>query len=134
MSLDSISGYVEVTGDLSVLLSPLEDLTGLECLTLVGGELVVLNNNSLTSLEGLNNLVTIEDTLSITSNPILPNLDGLGSLTEINGVGDFWVWNNGSLPYCEICELLDQLTSGPGILDVSDNLEDSCWPFPANCP
>ena len=41
---------------------------------------------------------------------------------------------NGSLPYCEICELLDQLTSGPVILDVSDNLEDFCWPFPANCP
>jgi hypothetical protein len=132
--IDTLSGYVEITGDLAVVLSEVEDLTGLECLITVGGELVILNNDWITSVDGLNNLETIEDTLTIADNGGITNLDGLGSLTAINGMGDFWIWNNQNLPYCEICELMDQLVTGPGILDVSDNLEDSCYPFPANCP
>ncbi len=41
---------------------------------------------------------------------------------------------NGSLPDCEACEVLDQLTSGPTSIDVHDNLDDLCTPVPANCP
>jgi hypothetical protein len=43
---------------------------------------------------------------------------------------------NGSLPDCEVCELLDQLTLGPIYMnmDVHNNLDDSCTPVPSNCP
>jgi hypothetical protein len=42
--------------------------------------------------------------------------------------------NNYVLPDCQICALLDQLTSGPWSINVVGNLDDSCTPVPGNCP
>jgi hypothetical protein len=33
-----------------------------------------------------------------------------------------------------VCELLDQLTSGTELLEIYDNLDDTCTPVPDNCP
>jgi len=41
---------------------------------------------------------------------------------------------NPLLPDCEVCELLDQLTSGPASITVGDNLDDACTPVPTGCP
>jgi hypothetical protein len=49
-------------------------------------------------------------------------------------VGDLLVYYNVALADCEMCDLLDQLTAGPGAIDVHDNLSDSCTPVPDNCP
>ena len=40
---------------------------------------------------------------------------------------------SGSLPDCEVCDLLDQITSGPTSTYVLGNLDDTCTPVPANC-
>jgi len=44
------------------------------------------------------------------------------------------IFNNIDLPDCEVCNLLDQLTSGPTDIDVYDNLDDACTPVPWSCP
>jgi hypothetical protein len=44
------------------------------------------------------------------------------------------VHENSTLPNCEVCELLDQLLTGPVLLHVYDNLFDTCTPVPDNCP
>jgi hypothetical protein len=48
--------------------------------------------------------------------------------------GPLLIDNNPALPDCEVCDLDDQLTSGPTSFDVFDNLDDSCTPVPDNCP
>ena len=70
--------------------------------------------------------------MRIHDNDALTNLDGLSALTSVGR--DLNIFDNAALPDCEVCDLLDQLTSGPTSIDVHDNLDDSCTPVPANCP
>jgi hypothetical protein len=105
--LQALSGYTLVTGDLSILSSPLTSLKGLECLTqveslvidgnhylvsLVGLEslesvesLAIKYNDSLTSLAGLENLKSVGGRLYIGPNPSLTSLAGLGNLKSVGG-------------------------------------------------
>ncbi len=67
------------------------------------------------------------------------DLSDLICLTSVDGSNlfeddDFHIINNPALPDCEVCELLDQLTSEPATIEVHDNLADSCTPVPGNCP
>ena len=50
----------------------------------------------------------------------------------MNGI--LWIYSNEVLPDCEVCDLLDQLTTTPAPIDVHDNLDDSCTPVPVGCP
>jgi len=106
-------------------------LDGLSGLTSVNGVVNIDNNDALTSLEGLGNLASVGTNLQITHNWALSSL-GLSSLTSVGGSLNVW-WNN-ALPGCEICDLADQLTSGPSSIAATENLFDSCTPVPSNCP
>ena len=68
----------------------------------------------------------------IQNNDALTNLDGLSALTTFDG--DFLIQHNDALPDCEMCDLLDQLTSTPNWTYVHDNLDDACTPVPGSCP
>ena len=89
----------------------------------------------LLSIDGLSGISLVEGEIRIENNVSLENLDGLANLTTVNTSLDetLSIWGNTSLPYCEICELLDQLTTEPFSASVFYNLEDSCGP-PFNCP
>jgi len=50
----------------------------------------------------------------------------------MNGI--LWVYSNEVLPDCEVCDLLDQITTAPSPIDVDDNFDDTCTPVPAGCP
>ena len=68
----------------------------------------------------------------------LTNLDGLSGITAITS-GTIMepysrVCDNAVLPDCEVCELMDQLTSGTELLEIYGNLDDTCTPVPDNCP
>ena len=54
------------------------------------------------------------------------------SLTEV--AANVEVTDNIALPDCEVCDFLDQLSSVPDVIDVHDNVSDSCTPVPDNCP
>ena len=55
-------------------------------LTTIGGDLVIMGNDALTSLTGLENVIDIEGYLWITDNASLNSLTGLENLTSIEGV------------------------------------------------
>lgn len=57
------------------------DLTGLEELTELTGDVTIEGNSSLTSLKGLHNLTIVED-FNIEHNNTLTNLNGLGPMTS----------------------------------------------------
>ncbi len=154
-NLDGLSSVTSVGGLRILRNSVLTDLDGLNGLTSVGG-FYLSTNAALTNLDGLSNITGSVDGLNISFNPSLTNLDGLsgltsvgeldigynGALTNLDGLsnitgsvgGDLAITGNATLPDCEVCGLLGQLTSGPTSMDVHDNLADTCTPVPANCP
>ena len=130
----ALTGYTSISGDMNIHESSSTDLSELVCLTSVGGDLSLEENAALTSLNGLSALTSVGVDLEIFGNHVLTSLDGLSALTS---VGDnLWIDQNSVLPDCEVCDLLDQLTTGPSPSEmcVADNLDDSCTPVPANCP
>jgi hypothetical protein len=63
----------------------LEDCSGLDALTLLGGNLLINYNESLAELTGINSLTTIGGDLYIINNNVMTSLTGLDNLTTING-------------------------------------------------
>ena len=74
-----------------VLNSALTDLQGLENITTISGQVLILQNEGLTSLNGLNGLKTIDwidingPGLIILGNPDLAGISDLSALTTLNG-------------------------------------------------
>ena len=83
--LEALSRCTSVTGDLSIIDSPLTSLKGLECLAHVGGSLVISVNRSLKSLVGLNKLESVGGYLEISYNFSLTSLAGLHNLKSVGG-------------------------------------------------
>ena len=159
LCLTSVGEYMEIDDN-----AVLTNVDGLSALTSVGGDIAITDNEALTNLDGLGALTSVDGSLYVDSNPYLMNLDGLSGVTSIGGglliegnaalknldglsaltsifiyMGDepwdfFVIHDNDILPDCEACELLDQLVSEPTVIDVHDNLDDSCTPVPGNCP
>lgn len=77
-------------------------------------------------LTGLENVASVGGNLNVSSNDNIASLDGLASLTAVGGTA-MWVTLNPLLPYCEVCDLLDQLADVPGTLSITDNQPDACW-------
>jgi hypothetical protein len=136
--LAELTGYTEVTGDLTIE-SNLPSLAGLESLTKVGGALTVTDNSALTSLEGLNNLSSVDGRVYINNNDSLLSLEGLNSLhsadyininqnnslTSLAGFdslssldGYITIYSNGALTSLNG---LNNLTSISEHLEISDN-------------
>jgi hypothetical protein len=92
--IDFLSGFREVTGDLTVCAS-LVDMKGLESLISVGRTLHFHHNSSLINLKGLNNLQYIGRDLYIVENDNLKSLKGLESLETI--ASQVWIYLNPSL-------------------------------------
>jgi hypothetical protein len=111
----------------------LVSLSGLSNLTSLDGDLDISDNGILPNLDGLNNLTQVGTNLWIQDNAALTNLNGLAALTTVGG-WVLWINYNDSLPDCEVCELLAQLSSIPSSLNVQNNLDDTCTPVPDSCP
>jgi len=152
----TLAGYTSLSGTLEIECETCTDLSELICLTAVGGDLEFWDSDALTNMDGLSALTSVDGNLVISGNAALTNLDGLSALTSVDGDlgigsnealtsldglsvltsvgGGLGIFSNHVLPDCEVCDLLDQLVSGPNEIDVDDNLDDSCTPVPANCP
>jgi hypothetical protein len=90
----------------------------------IGGDVSIDENDALDTID-LGGAQTITGDLTIGGNPALPDLDGLAALIFLGGSLD--VTHNDDLPYCEVCELLDQLVGFAGEVICSSNLVDECW-------
>jgi hypothetical protein len=69
----------------SLTIKTITDLSFLNNVTSVAGDLVIVEAPDLVSLAGLDNLVSTGGTLSLFSLPVLQNLDELSGLTSIGG-------------------------------------------------
>ncbi len=90
---------IEIVGDLKIGAYSGTDITnisGLSQLTSIGGDLLVWNNNNLTSLTGLENV-------------------------EANSIGGLGIYNNLSLTTCEAQNICDYLTSPNGTVNIYNN-------------
>jgi len=128
-SLSGLSAVTEIQGSLwindngndnSYPLTNLTDLSGLNNLTTIGGELNIGEftqpNTPLTSLEGLNNLTSIGFGIRIKYNESLESLLGLDNLTSI--VGGIQIDNNTNLTSLSA---LINLTTIDGDILISEN-------------
>ena len=82
--------------------------------------------------EDFDSLAEIGGTLQIEYNTYLADMTGLFSLDSVGG--ELNVFFNDSLPDCEVCDLLEQITDGPTATQAHDNIDDECTPVPDNCP
>ncbi len=75
-----------IKGDVTIQGADITNLDGLNCISSLGGDLVINDNPVLTSLTGLSALKTIvRGDLVIQDNPVLWNLAGLDSLRYVAG-------------------------------------------------
>jgi hypothetical protein len=112
--LKTLSGCTSVTGDLSIIDTPLTSLKGLECLAHVGGRLDITANRSLKSLEGLNRFESVGGDLEMMYNFSLISLAGLNNLKSVGGRLDI-----------EQNELLTSIKSLGNITSIGGDLEIS---------
>ncbi|GAB6098020.1 hypothetical protein JCM14469_42740 [Desulfatiferula olefinivorans] len=140
--LNNLSGYSKIEGNLIIQQTELEDLSGLECLTIVEGNVYIFNNIKLKNIDALSNL-TITGGFIIGNQPNITKVNfpllvqNTGSfelirtgLTDLTGfenlsyIGKFVnIWDNDSLT---TVDGLENLINIDGYLSVwdNDNLEN----------
>ncbi|MBC8321794.1 MAG: T9SS type A sorting domain-containing protein [Bacteroidetes bacterium] len=105
-------------------------LDGLNNLSSIGGDLIILCNDSLTSLESLENLTSIAGDLNIggyyedwnffAGNPAITTLAGLDNITS-NSIENLTILGNYSLTNCEVQSICDYLDNPNGTIEIHDN-------------
>ena len=114
-------GCVSIEGDVIIKGgNDITDLTGLNVLTSVGGNLAISFNYLLTSLDGLEGLNSIGGDLNIFGNDSLTSLTGLdginsGSIINLRIVG------NDTLSTCAILSICEYLAAPNGTIEIHDN-------------
>jgi len=108
--------------------SSLTNLTGLENITVVEGDLHIHSNPVLTTLEGLNNIISIGGNLHVSANESLTNFSGLDNLTTIGG--GFNLFANWALTSLSGLDSLDVIG---GDLDIVGNSVLSVCEIPGLC-
>lgn len=100
-NFDSLIILTSVGGGISINGGPLggnpllNDLSGLDSLTYIGGDLNVEFNENLSSLTGLEKVTYVGGNMKITKNTDLTDLTGLDNLDAIGG--DMEIWGNNML-------------------------------------
>jgi hypothetical protein len=99
-------------------------LETLQSLNQIGGSLQIFANDPFVDMSEFSGLTSIGDELMIQGNELLETLDGLAALTEVGGVVD--VSDNELLPYCQVCEFIEQLDLSDAGVVTTENLADEC--------
>jgi len=103
----------------------LTNLTGLESLVTVEGDLRILSNASLTSLTGLDNLTSVGGNLQIgllySGNPMLTNIETIKNIDAAT-IDDLFILYNSSLNACAVESICNYLVSPNGYVEIHDNL------------
>ena len=116
-NLNGLSVLDSVLGDLRIISSYiLVDLSDLENLQYIGGNLIISDADYLENLEGLENITSIDGELSVTGNYRLTSMAGLNNLGEIGG--NLNIGENRLLPDFSGLELLDTIG---GAITIRDN-------------
>jgi len=109
-------GCTEIEGNVIISGGNIKNLSGLNLLEAIGGELFIAYCDSLISLNGLNNLTSIGGNVDLSANPRLKDLIGLDNITSINGY--LWIEYNDSL---QSLDGLEGLTAINGKIQIAGN-------------
>lgn len=93
-SLEALVALKEITGDLIIENTSLQNLSGLENLEKIGGSLIIRSNSELSSIEFENLCEVGNSSISVINNPSLENWDNTEKLQEIQYLE---IRNNGKL-------------------------------------
>lgn len=115
-TLSDLGGLVDISGDMSIVGTLFQNLTGLKSLNSVNGDILIGSNAYLTELTGMEWLSQSNGALDIQSNSSLESLTGLENLTVTNGY--LKIGNNNSLK--DLTGLANLVHIGGG-LDLWDN-------------
>jgi hypothetical protein len=116
-----LEGITSIGGDLLIIGNDsLTSLTGLEGLDSIGGGLSIGCNAALTSLAGPEGLTYIGGSLSIGYNNALTNLTGLDNI-DVGSINDLYINNNTLLSTCEVQSICNYLVSPNGTIEIHDN-------------
>jgi hypothetical protein len=110
-------GCSQIKGNVTIIGDDITDLSGLNGVTSIDGNLYIAGNPDLTSLSGLESLISIGESLFIEENPALTNLSGLDMLTSI-GLS-LMIYNNNTLSSLTGLESLSSI--GQGLSIFSNN-------------
>ncbi len=143
------SDCLEIEGDVLINSSDISDISFLKSISIVGGDLKIIDSDDLISLEGLENLTTINGDLIIGNNskggnPSLQNLESLSNLVAIGGnltisnnnelkslnglenidplsITNLNITNNPKLSNCDIKSICDYLLNPSGDVTINNN-------------
>lgn len=122
--LSGLSQIISIGGSLEIDNTDLTNMNGLSNLQHIVGDVLITSNYSLLNLGGMNNLSTIGGNLYIRFNNALTSLDGLESLTTIGGSpgsnAGFTIYENENLTDISSLQSLTYIAFGLGI--SSNNL------------
>ena len=118
----------EVIGSLIISGNDISNLTGLNSLTSVGGNLKFFNTDSISNLHGLHNIVYVGGKLSITALSGINDLTGLDNLSYV--AGDVEI---GSISLQSL-EGLENLDSIGGLISIHCNLIKNLQGLNKNLP
>jgi hypothetical protein len=86
VSIAALGGLESVRGSIQIYRSGLTDLTGLDNLEQVGGDLVLDRNATLTDISALSNLEALGGAFALHSSPAVATLAGLENLERVGGL------------------------------------------------
>lgn len=102
VNLNSLQNIINVVGSVTIQNTSLENMTGLNALVQIGGDLEVSDNSLLESLSELSNLNTISGSeLAIINNDELSSLIGLGNI-DPNSISHLILESSQNLTTCDI--------------------------------
>lgn len=115
---DVVEGTVVISGN------SINDLSFLNSLTSINGDLEIYGNDQLVNLSGLENITSVNGSLVIGKN----DRGGNSSLTSLNGLenlriigGDLRINNNNNLSNCDIKSVCDYIYHPNGVVEISNN-------------
>lgn len=123
-SFNGLNNVSSIDGDLVIIGNDsLQNLAGFESLTTIGGSLLIGNwychNSSLQSLSGLDNLTYIGENLAMVANKKLTSISALENVLVIGG--DIEITNNWFLNNCDIHSICKNLYRHTGTITIRQN-------------
>ena len=122
LDFSPLASLVQVVGGVTLNTSN-ANVMGFECLAMVGADLTIVGNNSLTSIDGFESLESIGFSLNIIANNSLENISGFESLETIGGnlaiTDNLILENAGSLAQLSRADIL-------GDIIIVDNASFDC--------
>ena len=117
---NDFSNCFEIAGDVLIEGNDISNLDGLSVLTIINGNLKIMNNPQLNNIYGLYNLSVIGGDLSIINNDNLLNISGIENL-EPGSILNLNISNNDVLSNCNTDAICNYLAMPNGSLFINNN-------------